>query len=97
MYNIIMCVIINIEKRRNIQNIKTLKEAEILNAHGGSIAWLQDGKINYQKGITAKKKFNSIIEKRLKPNNVKTAIIHFRIASVGKVNKALCHPFPIFK
>ena len=93
MYNIIMCVIINIEKGE-YPKYQTLKEAEILNAHGGSIAWLQDGKINYQKGITAKK-VNSIIEKRLKPNKVQTAIIHFRIASVGKVNKALCHPFPI--
>lgn len=88
-----MCVIINIEKGE-YPKYQTLKEAEILNAHGGSIAWLQDGKINYQKGITAKK-VNSIIEKRLKPNKVQTAIIHFRIASVGKVNKALCHPFPI--
>ena len=41
------------------------------------------------------KKINDLIEKRLKPNKVKTAIIHFRIASVGKINKELCHPFQI--
>ena len=88
-----MCVIINIENGE-FPKYQTLKEAEILNSHGGSIAWLENGKINYQKGIKAKK-VNELIEKRLKPNKVKTAIIHFRIASVGNVNKDLCHPFPI--
>ena len=88
-----MCVIINIEKGQ-FPKYDTLKSAEILNAHGGSIAWLENGKINYQKGIKAKK-INDLIEKRLKPNKVKTAIIHFRIASVGKINKELCHPFQI--
>ena len=88
-----MCVIITIEKGQ-FPKYQTLKEAEILNAHGGSIAWLQGGKINYQRGITAKK-IQELIDKRLKPNKVKTAIIHFRIASVGTINKDLCHPFPI--
>lgn len=88
-----MCVIINVEDGK-FPDFKTLQDAESLNSHGGSIAWLYDGKINYHKGITAKK-VNSMIQKKLKPSNVKTAIIHFRIASVGKVNQRLCHPFPI--
>lgn len=88
-----MCVIINIEKGQ-FPKYDTLKSAELLNSHGGSIAWLENGKINFEKGIKAKK-INELIEKRLKPNNVKTAIIHFRIASVGKINKELCHPFQI--
>ena len=90
-----MCVIINIEDGK-FPKFQTLKEAESLNSHGGSIAWLEKGKLNYEKGIKAKQ-INAIIEKRLKPNNVKIAIIHFRIASVGNVNKKLCHPFPISK
>ncbi len=88
-----MCVIINIEDGK-YPEYKTLKDAESLNSHGGSIAWLENGKINYHKGINAKK-INQYINKKLKPNNVKTAIIHFRIASVGKINSKLCHPFPI--
>jgi len=90
-----MCVIINIENGQ-FPKLETLKEAENLNSHGGSIAWLEKGKINYQKGLKAKK-INKIINKRLIPNGVKTAIIHFRIASVGNVNPKLCHPFPISK
>jgi len=88
-----MCVIINIENG-DFPQLATLKSAELLNSHGGSIAWVENNKINYQKGINAKT-INKIIEDRLKPNNVKIAIIHFRIASVGNVNKKLCHPFQI--
>ncbi len=90
-----MCVIINIEDGK-FPKSQTLKDAESLNSHGGSIAWLEKGKINYRKGLKAKK-IIKIIEKRLIPNKVKTAIIHFRIASVGNVNPKLCHPFPISK
>lgn len=88
-----MCVIINIEDGK-FPSYATLQSAESLNDDGGSIAWLEDGKINYHKGITAKK-INKIIERRLKVKKVDTAIIHFRIASVGDVNKKLCHPFQI--
>ena len=89
-----MCVIICIEN--GIYPSKTtLEDAEMMNSHGGSIAWLDlNGKKHYQKGIKAKR-INKIINKQLKPNGIKTAIIHFRIASVGTVNKLLCHPFEI--
>ncbi len=88
-----MCVIICVEDGK-YPDFKTLKDAESLNSHGGSISWVDNGKISYHKGITAKK-INDYINKRLKPNNVKIAVIHFRIASVGAVNQKLCHPFPI--
>lgn len=90
-----MCVIINIEDGK-FPKLQTLKDAESLNSHGGSIAFLENGKLCYQKGIKAKK-INKIINKRLIPHGVKVAIIHFRIASVGNVNEKLCHPFPISK
>lgn len=88
-----MCVIICIEDGK-YPDYKTLKDAESLNSHGGSISWVDNGKISYHKGITAKK-INEYINKKLKPSQVKTAVIHFRIASVGAVNQKLCHPFPI--
>ena len=88
-----MCVIFNIEDG-NFPQLATLKSAESMNSHGGSIAWLEDGKINYHKGLKAKK-INKIILKRLKPKGVTIAIIHFRIASIGNVNQKLCHPFQI--
>ena len=89
-----MCVIICIEDGK-YPSKSTLEDAESMNSHGGSIAWLdKNGKKYYQKGIKAKQ-ITRIINKQLKPKGIQTAIIHFRIASVGNVNKALCHPFEI--
>ena len=89
-----MCVIICIEDGK-YPSKSTLEDAESMNSHGGSIAWLdRNGRKNYQKGIKAKS-IMKIINKQLKPKGIETAIIHFRIASVGTVNKALCHPFEI--
>tara|TARA_B110001454_G_scaffold217887_1_gene244291 strand:- start:85 stop:963 length:879 start_codon:yes stop_codon:yes gene_type:complete len=89
-----MCVIICIEDGK-YPSKSTLEDAESMNCHGGSIAWLDNkGRKYYQKGIKAKA-INKIIKKQLKPKGITTAIIHFRIASVGNVNKALCHPFEI--
>ena len=88
-----MCVIITIENGE-FPKFNTLKEAEALNSHGGSIAWIENGKTNFHKGIKAKQ-INKMIQKKLIPNGVKTAIIHFRIASIGSVKQKLCHPFVI--
>jgi hypothetical protein len=89
-----MCVIICIEDGK-YPSKSTLEDAESMNSHGGSIAWLdKNGKKYYQKGIKAKA-ITKIINKQLKPKGIETAIIHFRIASVGTVNKKLCHPFEI--
>ncbi len=79
----------------NYPSKNDLKDAEDMNSHGGSIAWLNHDKtVSYKKGIKAKQ-INRIINKQLKPKGISTAIIHFRIASVGGVKKNLNHPFEI--
>jgi len=84
-----MCVIILCEKESAFPSLATLESAEKLNPHGGGIAWLENGKVRYKKGINAKEIF-AITEKIQLP-----AIIHFRIASIGSVVTELCHPFQI--
>jgi predicted glutamine amidotransferase len=89
-----MCVIICVEDGE-YPSKKTLKNAESVNNDGGSIAWLnKDGTKSYKKGIKSKE-IHSIINKKLIPQGIETAIIHFRIASIGSVKKKLCHPFEI--
>jgi len=89
-----MCVIICVENGE-FPSKETLKSAESLNSHGGAIAWLnKDGTKSYRKGIKASKMWK-LIQRQLAPNHVTTAIIHFRIASVGGVKPQLCHPFEI--
>jgi hypothetical protein len=59
------------------------------NKDGGGIAWREDKKVRWAKGLD----LEDIQE------FCKTAplpyVAHFRIASAGGVNPALCHPFPI--
>jgi len=89
-----MCVISLVEDGV-FPSKKTLKQMESLNSDGGSIAWLnKNGTKSYRKGIKAKEVHN-LINKKLIPQGVETAIIHFRIASIGGVKKKLCHPFEI--
>jgi len=89
-----MCVIICVEDG-DYPSKATLKSAESMNSDGGAIAWLnKDGTKSYRKGLKASKVWK-LIQRQLKPHGIKTAIIHFRIASVGGVKPQLCHPFEI--
>jgi len=84
-----MCVILCFEKDYPTQDM--LDSAEDYNSDGGGMAWIENGKVHYRKGIKGKEMME-IIEKR----KIKLPfILHFRIASVGKVSTELCHPFPI--
>jgi hypothetical protein len=84
-----MCVIILCDKDSGFPALATLESAEQMNSHGGGIAWIENGKVRYKKGIKAKEIFE-ITKKIQLP-----AIIHFRIASIGSVKNELCHPFEI--
>ena len=84
-----MCVIILAEDK--FPTLDTLKSAEALNGHGGSIAWVEkQSTVRYYKNISADE-MHTIIETQAQL----PAIIHFRIASIGGVDPLLCHPFPI--
>jgi len=84
-----MCVIAVYDK--NYPKLEDLESMELMNSHGGSLAWRENGMIRYVKNIKAKEIMDIIeVQKIQLP-----LIIHFRIASVGSVSPELCHPFPI--
>ncbi len=82
-----MCVIICCENE--FPALATLESAESMNRDGGGVAWIENGKVRYRKGLNSKQIFD--LTKIIKL----PAIIHFRIASIGAVVEELCHPFPI--
>jgi hypothetical protein len=84
-----MCVIIACPK--NLPSLEILKTCEENNKDGGGIAYPKDGMIYYEKGLDAKE----IHRHLLKLKNVRPAVIHFRISTVGGKSTGLCHPFPI--
>lgn len=62
------------------------------NPHGAGIGWVEDGEVNYIKGLMTLEDFKKEYEKiSLLPH-----IVHFRDASTGMlVNEKLTHPFII--
>lgn len=67
------------------------------NPDGGGIAWADNGKVNIIKEMKSSDiLFERYVELRDKfPNN--NFLIHFRIATHGKVNETNCHPFKVNK
>lgn len=64
------------------------------NRDGAGVAWLEDGKLHFSKGMKDHDEVLKVIEtEKIAP----PLAIHFRTASVGGVNPELCHPFPVWK
>lgn len=82
-----MCVAIVCETK--FPSKKVLRLCEEKNPDGGGIAWVENGVVKYKKGIGYRRIWK--ITKSVNP----PAMIHFRIATAGGINPALCHPFPI--
>lgn len=65
------------------------------NPDGAGIAWAEDGVVHTYKEMKSPKaiyKKYSEVRKRLPNNNM---LIHFRIATHGRVNETNCHPFKV--
>ena len=82
-----MCVIAHCVSAR--PTLAELEKMEKANTAGGGIAWFAKGRVNWEKGISAKR-IDEILNKVSLP-----AVIHFRLATVGGQTRKLCHPFPI--
>ncbi len=86
-----MCVIaIAVEK---LLDEKTLNACSCANPDGMGVAWAERNLVHWIKGthLTVKDLMAAVANKPL-PH-----IFHFRIASVGRVQPELCHPFPVRK
>jgi predicted glutamine amidotransferase len=82
-----MCVIVVAPTKD--PDLKTLYKCQDKNPHGGGVAWSENGFVHFKKGVNAEQMQDLVAGKPF-PH-----IFHFRIASVGKVIPALCHPFVV--
>ena len=70
-------------------NMKTLKACEAANPHGAGVAFRKNGQVEWVKTNSVKTVHELI-------NSVEgDVVVHFRIASVGRVCDELRHPFPV--
>lgn len=83
-----MCVAVVVESNSDL-SLKDLQKMENANSDGGGVAWCEDGKIHFQKGLKAEQifKLQSILPRPF--------LLHFRIATRGAAIAALTHPFPL--
>jgi hypothetical protein len=84
-----MCVAIVVPAGKDIPTPETLQLCADANPHGGGIAWIQDGAVQWRKGLEV----GDVIA--IAGQVTAPMFIHFRIASTGGVCSELCHPFPL--
>ena len=82
-----MCVILIADNRR--LTLSVLKQAHTANNQGAGIAWIEEGAVRWRKGESVE----TIAD--IASDVPMPYVVHFRIASVGGVRPALCHPFPV--
>ena len=82
-----MCVIFVIEDTR--PSTQMVYQAWTRNDHGGGVAWREEGKVRWKKGL-------SLVEMQEACQSLPMPFIaHFRIASQGGIRPELCHPFEV--
>lgn len=89
-----MCVICYLPKKAEMPSEKILRSMWECNPDGGGIMWRQGKKVHFSKGYFD---FETLYRDLLvvkKDYNFECAV-HFRIATSGKINPAMCHPFII--
>lgn len=82
-----MCVIY--ANYSGIPTLDELKRGEEKNSDGGGIAWVESGKVFWEKGLTSGEIWE-ILKKVKLPN-----MVHFRNATVGPPTPPMTHPFPL--
>ncbi len=82
-----MCVILVSDTQRLTDRM--LKDAVDANPDGNGFAWIDGKAVRFEKGITLDRAGELAATVRL------PYIFHARIATVGRAEPALCHPFPL--
>lgn len=87
-----MCIAIYKDKDLTISK-ETLQQCFKSNPDGAGFMYAQDKELHIQKGFFTFDEFYDAYQQHEK----KRAVIHFRIKTHGKIDKANCHPFHIHK
>ena len=94
-----MCIIVSKEKGKQLPTKATLKECFERNSDGAGIMYVEKGSVVIEKGLMTFEDFYRKL-KDLKKHfgtdlTEKALVMHFRIGTSGKNDKATTHPFPI--
>lgn len=89
-----MCIAIVKKRGVLMPNEETLNICFENNPHGCGYTICRNGKNHVFKGFM---KLTELMDsfKKVKPLQSESVMIHFRVASVGSINKSNCHPFVV--
>ena len=90
-----MCVIVYKQKKANITK-KVLRQCWNENPDSGGFMFSTKGELIIHKGYTTFKTLYKDFRKQERLHN-ENFVLHFRIATHGKINEANCHPFIVNK
>lgn len=85
-----MCVILISNPTKPRISASMIQQADLANRDGIGVAWLDNDKVCWQKGLTVE---TAIV---LAANLPQPYMFHFRMATIGAVSPELTHPFPLF-
>ena len=88
-----MCIIIAKPAGIALPPEETLKHCAEKNKDGIGIAYTFNGMVKIKKDFNDLEAFKSFLNKNITDRDA--CLIHFRIATTGKVNVSNCHPFPL--
>lgn len=90
-----MCIALVVPAGKIVKS-ETLVECFNGNPHGMGMAYINNGKVEMSKGFFKIGEFiPAYKEKAARFGDYNPMLLHFRIATQGKINGQNCHPFPI--
>lgn len=94
-----MCIIAVKKANQPLPDAKIMERMFMNNSDGSGFCYSQNGEVIIQKGYMSFEAFSEALNKvSEKIDTYATPMLfHFRIATHGGVNPALCHPFPTSK
>lgn len=92
-----MCIIVAKPMNIEMPDTETLKRCFNYNSDGAGFMWADGKTVHIRKGFMKFESFMNALDKEL-PEAMRTdtpIVMHFRIATHGKVQPGCCHPFPL--
>lgn len=89
-----MCIIVAVPANVKMPSAETLKECFNANPHGAGFMWADGKRVNIKKGFMTWTEFERALDAEKIPED-SAVVMHFRIATHGRVQPSCCHPFPV--
>jgi len=89
-----MCIIVAVPRDVDAPSVETLETCFRSNPDGAGFMWADGKRVRIRKGFMTFEEFINAVDEECIPKG-SALVMHFRIATHGKVQPCCCHPFPV--